>query len=172
MLGLLHEDSHYDALFSLPGFFGKDHFCSRCFQAYHHPGQHACPNNKANHCRACLQEGCQDHAKAYRHYRSAHVLCPLCGRSFYGTPVSKPIGARPKPANPSIPNILRAVPPVASAKSVTMCYIASKRSESIDVGFGNADAVTNRSTSINIDASYKSKRRRPKYDVIKNVDVL
>ena len=59
LLGLLHEDGHYDALSSLPGFFRKSYFCSRCFQAYNDQGQHACPNNEANHCGACLQEGCQ-----------------------------------------------------------------------------------------------------------------
>ena len=55
-MGLLQEDGHYDALCSLPGFFGKSYFCSRCFQAYNDQGQHACPNNEANHCGACLQE--------------------------------------------------------------------------------------------------------------------
>ena len=84
LLGLLHEDGHYDALSSLPGFFGKDYFCHKCFRAYHHLGQHACPNNQANHCGACLQDGCPDHAEAYRHYRTAQVLCPPCGRVFYG----------------------------------------------------------------------------------------
>ena len=56
LLGFLQEDGHYDALCSLPGFFGKSYFCSRCFQAYNDQGQHACPNNEANHCGACLQE--------------------------------------------------------------------------------------------------------------------
>ena len=84
LLGLLHEDGHYNALSSLPGFFGKSYFCSRCFQAYNNQGQLACPNNKANHCGACLQDGCQDHADAFRHYRSADILCHPCGRSFYG----------------------------------------------------------------------------------------
>ena len=51
------------------------------------------------------------------------------------TPVSKPIGPRIKPANPSIPNILRSVPPVASAKNVTVCYVASKRSKTHRCGF-------------------------------------
>ena len=83
-LGLLHEDGHYDALSSLPSFFGKDYFCSKCFQAYHHLGQHACCNSQANHCGACLQDGCLDHAEAYRQYRTAQTLCILCGRSFYG----------------------------------------------------------------------------------------
>ena len=83
LLGLLHEDGHHDALSSSPSFFGKSYFCSRCFQAYNDQGQHACPNNEANHCGACLQEVCQDHADAYRHYRSPHVLCYPCGRFFY-----------------------------------------------------------------------------------------
>ena len=30
LLGILHEDGHYDALTSLPGFFGKGYFCARC----------------------------------------------------------------------------------------------------------------------------------------------
>ena len=41
-LGILHEDGYYDALTSLPAFFGKGYFCSLCYQAYNHAGQHAC----------------------------------------------------------------------------------------------------------------------------------
>ena len=33
-LGLLHEDRNYDALTSLPAFFGKSHFCGQCLQPY------------------------------------------------------------------------------------------------------------------------------------------
>ena len=84
MLGLLHEDGHYDALSSLPGFFGKSYFCARCFRPYNNEGQHACPKNRENHCGACLQKGCTDHIHAYQHYRSPNVRCEPCGRSFYG----------------------------------------------------------------------------------------
>ncbi|XP_068720877.1 uncharacterized protein [Montipora capricornis] len=84
LLGLLHEDGHYDALSSLPGFFGQDYFCSQCFQAYKNLGQHACRNNRTHHCGACLQNGCPDYTEAYRQYRSAQTPCILCGRSFYG----------------------------------------------------------------------------------------
>ena len=84
ILGLLHEDGHYDALSSLPGFFGKSYFCAPCFRPYNNEGQHACPKNRHNHCGACLQKGCTDHIDAYRHYKSPNVRCEPCGRSFYG----------------------------------------------------------------------------------------
>ena len=87
-----------------------------------------------------------------------------------GMPVSKPTGPRLKPTNPSISNIPRCVPHAASAKNVTVFYAASKRSEPIDAGSGNADAVTSRSMYINIDVSYKSKRPRPRYNGNKDVD--
>ena len=76
LLGLLHEDEQYDALTSLQGLFGKSYFCPHCLKAYDHLGEHACSNNKANHYGACLQEGCNDHAEAYKRYRSADLECP------------------------------------------------------------------------------------------------
>ena len=82
-LGLLYDDSHYDALTSLAGFFGRSYFCGRCYQAYNTQGQHACTQNPF-HCGACLQEGCADYLAAYDHYRSATVSCQSCGRQFYG----------------------------------------------------------------------------------------
>ena len=84
LLGILHKDGHYDALTSLPGFFGKSYFCARCFRPYDNEGQHACTNNAANHCGSCLQEGCSDHAKAYRARRRATLECSQCGRRLYG----------------------------------------------------------------------------------------
>lgn len=54
LLGLLHKDGHYDALTSLPAFFGKSYLCSQCLRPYNQLGQHACPNNQANHCRGSL----------------------------------------------------------------------------------------------------------------------
>ena len=54
-LGLLHEDGHYDALTSLPTFFGKSYFCGRCLKPYNDQCQHACPANRTNHCGTCLQ---------------------------------------------------------------------------------------------------------------------
>ena len=83
LLGILHEDGHYDALTSLPGFFGKGYFCARCCQPYNHAGQHACTNNPT-HCGGCLQNGCFDYREAYAHYQSPTVSCPSCRRSFYG----------------------------------------------------------------------------------------
>ena len=65
-LGILHEDGHYDALTSLAGFFGIGYFCSFCYQAYNHAGQHACTNNPT-HCGGCLQNGCSDYRDAYAH---------------------------------------------------------------------------------------------------------
>ena len=83
-LGLLHEDDHYDALTSLKGLFGKSYICLHCLNAYNDLGRHACPNNKANFCGSCMQEGCEEHIDAYKHYRSATLECPQCHRFFYG----------------------------------------------------------------------------------------
>ena len=83
LLGILHEDGHYDALTSPQGFFGKGYFCARCYQAYNHDGQHACTNNPT-HCGGCLQNGYSDYREAYAHYQSPTVSCPSCRRSFYG----------------------------------------------------------------------------------------
>ena len=101
-LGILHEDGHYDALTSLPGFFGKGYFCSFCYQAYNHAGQHACTHNPT-HCGGCLQNGCSDYRDAYAHYQSPTVSCSSCRRAFYGptclanhlglTPAGKPAGS-------------------------------------------------------------------------------
>ena len=82
-LGILHEDGHYDALTSLPAFFGKGYFCARCYQAYNHAVQHAFTNNPT-HCGGCLQNGCSDYREAYAHYQSPTVSCPSCRRAFYG----------------------------------------------------------------------------------------
>ena len=54
-LGLLHKDSHCDALTSVPALFDKRYFCPQCFQAHEHAGQHACQNNQTNHCLVCRQ---------------------------------------------------------------------------------------------------------------------
>ena len=83
LLGILHEDGHYDALTSLPAFFGKGYFCARCYQPYNHAGQHACSNNPT-HCGGCLQNGCSDYEEAYVHYQPPTVSYPSCRRSFYG----------------------------------------------------------------------------------------
>ena len=83
LLGILHEDGHYDALTSLPGFFGKGYFSARSYQPYNHAGQHACTNNPT-HCGVCLQNGCSDYQEAYAHYQSPTVSCPSCRHSFYG----------------------------------------------------------------------------------------
>ena len=83
LLGILHEDGHYDALTNLPGFFGKGYFCARYYQPYNHAGQHACTNNPT-HCGGCLQNGCTDYLEAYAHYQPPTVSCPSCRRSFYG----------------------------------------------------------------------------------------
>ena len=83
LLGILHEDGHYDALTSLPGFFGKGYFCARCYQPYNHAGQHACTNN-LTHRGGCLQNGCSDYREAYANYQSPTVSCPSCRCYFYG----------------------------------------------------------------------------------------
>ena len=84
LLGLLQEDGHYDALNSLPAFFGKSHFCGQCLKPYNDQGKHACPANRTNHCGSCLQDGWPDHAEAYCHYLDPSVSCRHCRRIFYG----------------------------------------------------------------------------------------
>ena len=79
----LHEDGHYDTVTSLPGFFAKSYFCGKCLKPYNNQGQHACPANRAQHCGACFQDGCPDHAEAYLHYLDPHVSCHHCHRIFY-----------------------------------------------------------------------------------------
>ena len=44
-LVLLYDDSHYDVITSLPGFFGTSYFCARCLKPYNNQGHHACDNN-------------------------------------------------------------------------------------------------------------------------------
>ena len=82
-LALLHEKGHYDTITSLPGFFGTSYVCAYCFKGYDHQGQHRCLRNE-NHCGACLQEGCPDHARARSTYGSTTRTCDQCLRSFYG----------------------------------------------------------------------------------------
>ena len=82
-LALLHEKGHYDTITSLPGFFGTVYVCAHCFKGYNHQGQHRCLRNE-NHCGACLQEGCPDHARARSTYGSTTRTCDQCFRSFYG----------------------------------------------------------------------------------------
>ena len=108
LLGLLYEDGHYDALTSLPGFFGKNYICSSCLLSYDHAGKHACPNNAAIHCGACLQEGCPDHLDAYRARRSATLGCNQCGRQFYGdtcVTAHQQKSHDGKPAGPNKPSV-------------------------------------------------------------------
>ena len=107
ILGILHEDGHYDDLTSLPGFFGKGYFCSLCYQPYNHAGQHACTNNPT-HCGGCLQNGCSDYLEAYAHYQSPTVSCPSCRRYFYGpTCVTNHLGLTHdgKPAGSGRPSV-------------------------------------------------------------------
>lgn len=42
-LVLLHDDDHYDAVTSLPGFFGTSYFCAHCLKPYDNEGHHRCP---------------------------------------------------------------------------------------------------------------------------------
>ena len=87
-----------------------------------------------------------------------------------GTPISKHTDPRPKPANPSILNIPGPVTHATSAKNVTVFYAVSKRSGPIGGGSGNADAVANWSTYININVSCKSKRPPPRYNWNKDIN--
>ena len=55
-----------------------------------------------------MQEGCDDHAEAYKRYRSADLECPQCHRFFYGQPCldahrMKTISG--KPVGPNCPSV-------------------------------------------------------------------
>ena len=74
-LVLLYDDSHYDVITSLPGFFGTSYFCARCLKPYNNQGHHACDNNP-DHCSPCLQTACLDYTKAQG--RCGYITCPSC----------------------------------------------------------------------------------------------
>ena len=103
-MAILHKDEHYDALTSLPGLLGCSYFCPHCLKGYDHLGEHTCLNNKANHCGACLQEGCTDHGEAYKRYRSADLQCHKCRRFFYGQQCLDPHHLKAMSSNPVGPD--------------------------------------------------------------------
>ena len=74
-LVLLYDDSHYDVITSLPGFFGTSYFCARCLKPYNNQGHHACDNNP-EHCSPCLQTACPDYTQAQG--RCGYITCPSC----------------------------------------------------------------------------------------------
>ena len=84
MLGLLYEDEHYDTLTSIPGYLVKNYFCQTCFRGYDSAGRHRCPGNKAVHCSSCGQNTCLEYREAWKAYRSPHLKCDDCHRSFFG----------------------------------------------------------------------------------------
>ena len=84
LLGILHEDEHFDTVTTLPGFFGRNHFCGRCLKPYDHQGRHNCAEGKGIHCPCCQQDTCEDYVKAYLCGRKAHYLCRDCQRFFHG----------------------------------------------------------------------------------------
>ena len=117
LLGLLLEDEHYNALTTLKGLFGHSYFCPHCLKGYNPLGEHACPNNKANHCGACMQKGSEDHAEAYKSYRQADLACgDQCHRFFYGhqcldAPKLKAMSGKPVgPDRPSVCDTCRKCP--------------------------------------------------------------
>ena len=72
-LVLLYDDSHYDVITSLPGFFGTSYFYARCLKPYNNQGHHACDNNP-DHCSPCLQTACPDYTKAQGQLATSRVL--------------------------------------------------------------------------------------------------
>ena len=81
-LVLLHENGHYDAIASLPGFFGTSYVCSHCLKPYNDKGRQRCKVELR--CRACLQKGCPDFLYAYPRGLKASQGCHDCGRNFFG----------------------------------------------------------------------------------------
>ena len=77
--------THYDWLYSIPGFMNGSYFCYRCCKGYNTENSvhHNC---QARNCSACLtrktkeDEGCQDFTCVVKPDRS----CMICRREFYG----------------------------------------------------------------------------------------
>ena len=110
-LAILHENGHYDALTSLPGFFSSGYFCGRCLHPYDHLGQHACPNATGIHCPACCQETCSDYHEAYKTKRLASHVCNSCRRVFYGPSCLELHSSKAqdgKPSGPQKPSVCQA----------------------------------------------------------------
>ena len=84
MIGILYDDNHYDALSSIPGFLVKKFFCPTCFKGYDKAGRHRCPGNRAIHCSSCGQNTCLEYRQAFLPYKSPHLECEDCHRSFFG----------------------------------------------------------------------------------------
>ena len=80
---LLHADHHYDAVISLPGFFGTSYFCHKCLKGYNNQGEHQC-SSRTPFCRSCLQVNCMEFVEAYQRKQTASLPCRDCGRKFFG----------------------------------------------------------------------------------------
>ena len=75
VISLYHRNNHYDVLTSLPGFFGRAHFCYKCYASTNSYFQHSCKYT----CKLC------------RHIHDVEygdevewILCVKCNRSFKG----------------------------------------------------------------------------------------
>ena len=78
IISLYHKDNHYDLLTSLPAFFGRAHFCYKCYSSTNSYFQHACKYI----CKLCRHSHTvnQDDDDAVE-----WIHCTACNRSFKGT---------------------------------------------------------------------------------------
>lgn len=91
LLGLLYYDHHFDALTSLPAFFGKCYFCG-----YNRQDHHLCREN-TNPCCECFHLGCANHLRRMKRRTDAlppsSALIAIVG--FTATNVSTTISDSP-----------------------------------------------------------------------------
>ena len=79
------EKTHYDGLYSIPGFMNRSYFCHRCCKGYNTEDS-AHHNCQAKNCPACKQssskseQGCPEFSLRSKPDRS----CKGCRREFYG----------------------------------------------------------------------------------------
>ena len=69
-LTLYLHNNHFDVINRVPGFLGRNYFCSRCYKAYDHTTDHLC----AAMCRSCRGFDCV--------WENDGIVCRECKRLF------------------------------------------------------------------------------------------
>ena len=78
VLGVLKVGTHFHALTSIKGFFGRDYYCLDCGKSYKTGGNKRKHNCQGTLCQACMQHHCPNARNQQQ------LLCNDCGRSFKG----------------------------------------------------------------------------------------